>query len=309
MFLENLLIASKQVGILYVLVAVGFICDKVGIFKEKAAKLSNELLFYVITPAVIVQSFLTVENTKENVKNLLVAGLFGIVLHIVAILISMLFFRKKSDDNSIFKMATAYGNVGYMGLPLVQAILGDEGVFYCSAIVMVFNIFAFTHGVNVMSDMTKFDWKKLILNPGTIAVLIGLPFFAFGIKLPEIINTPLDYVASLQTPLAMIFFGTYLANTDLKSMFKEKKIYLSALIKLIIIPMIMLVFLKLFDVETVMLTAILISASAPSANITVMFSAKYNKDVGLASKTVAVISFISIITMPIVIAIGQNVNL
>ena len=73
--------------------------------------------------------------------------------------------------------------------------------------------------------------------------------------------------------------------------------------------MIMLVFLKLFDVETVMLTAILISASAPSANITVMFSAKYNKDVGLASKTVAVISFISIITMPIVISIGQNVNL
>ena len=71
MFLENLLIASKQVGILYVLVAIGFICDKVGIFKEKAAKLSNDLLFYIITPSVIVQSFLTVENSKENVKNLL----------------------------------------------------------------------------------------------------------------------------------------------------------------------------------------------------------------------------------------------
>ena len=308
MFLENLLIASKQVGILYVLVAIGFICDKVGIFKEKAAKMSNDLLFYIITPSVIVQSFLTVENTKENVKNLLVAGLFGIVLHIIAIGISMLLFRKKNDENCIFKMATAYGNVGYMVLPLSQAILGNEGVFYCSAVVMVFNILAFTHGVNVMSRQSKFEWKKLVLNPGTIAVLVGLPFFIFNIKLPEIINTPLDYVASLQTPLAMIFFGTYLANTDLKSMFNNKKIYLSALMKLIVIPLIMLILMKLFSVGMVMMTAILISASAPSANLTVMLSAKYDKDVGLASKTVALISFISIITMPIIIAIGQNVN-
>lgn len=308
MFLENLLIASKQVGILYVLVAIGFICDKVGIFKEKAAKLSNDLLFYIITPSVIVQSFLTVENTKENVKNLLVAGLFGIALHIIAIGISMLLFRKKNDENCIFKMATAYGNVGYMVLPLSQAILGNEGVFYCSAVVMVFNILAFTHGVNVMSRQSKFEWKKLVLNPGTIAVLVGLPFFIFNIKLPEIINIPLDYVASLQTPLAMIFFGTYLANTDLKSMFNNKKIYLTALMKLIVIPLIMLVLMRLFSVGMVMMTAILISASAPSANLTVMLSAKYDKDVGLASKTVALISFISIITMPIIIAIGQNVS-
>ncbi|MBQ6624476.1 MAG: AEC family transporter [Clostridia bacterium] len=308
MFLENLLIASKQVGILYVLVAIGFICDKVGIFKEKAAKLSNDLLFYIITPSVIVQSFLTVENSKENVKNLLVAGLLGVILHIIAIVISMLCFRKKNDENCIFKMATAYGNVGYMVLPLSQAILGDEGVFYCSAIVMVFNVLAFTHGVNIMSKQAKFEWNKLILNPGTIAILVGLPFFIFNIKLPEIINIPLDYVASLQTPLAMIFFGTYLANTDLKSMFNNKKIYLTALMKLIVIPLIMLVLMRLFSVGMVMMTAILISASAPSANLTVMLSAKYDKDVGLASKTVALISFISIITMPIIIAIGQNVN-
>ena len=308
MFLENLLIASKQVGILYVLVAIGFICDKVGIFKEKAAKLSNDLLFYIITPSVIVQSFLTVENSKENVKNLLVAGLLGVILHIIAIVISMLCFRKKNDENCIFKMATAYGNVGYMVLPLSQAILGDEGVFYCSAIVMVFNVLAFTHGVNIMSKQAKFEWNKLILNPGTIAILVGLPFFIFNIKLPEIINIPLDYVASLQTPLAMIFFGTYLANTDLKSMFNNKKIYLTALMKLIVIPLIMLVLMRLFSVGMVMMTAILISASAPSANLTVMLSAKYDKDVGLASKTVALISFISIITMPIIIAIGQNVS-
>ena len=126
--------------------------------------------------------------------------------------------------------------------------------------------------------------------------------------MPEIVAKPMDYVASLQTPLAMIFFGTYLANTDLKTMFQNKKIYLTTFLKLIAIPLIMLGIMKLFGVGKEMTSAILISASAPSANMTVMFSAKYGKDVGLASKLVAVCSFVSIVTMPVMIAFGSLFN-
>ncbi len=308
MFLENLAIAAKQVGILYILVAVGFICDKVGLFKEKTARMSNDLLFYIITPAVIITAFLSMDNTAENLKKLLMAFGFGVALQIIGALIAMPFFRDKSKaDNCIFKFASNYGNVGYMALPLANAVLGAEGVFYCSVVVMVFNIFSFTHGIRVMTGDSKFDWKKLILNPGTIAVLIGLPLFLLGIKLPEIIQTPVDYLASLNTPLAMIFFGTYLANTDLKTVFSDKRIYLTALIKLIILPLCMLGLFKLFGVTGALVPAIILSSSAPSANNTVMFAAKYDKDAPCASKVVAIVSFISIITMPVMIALGQQV--
>ncbi len=308
LFLDNLAIAAKQVGILYVLVAVGFICDKVGLFKEKTARMSNDLLFYVITPAVIITSFLSVDNTKDNFIKLLMAAGFGVVLQIVGAVLVIPFFRdKKKEDNCIFKFASNYGNVGYMALPLAKAVLGDEGVFYCSAVVMVFNIFSFTHGIKVMTSSSKFDLKKLIINPGTIAVLIGLPLFILGVKLPEIIQTPVDYIASLNTPLAMLFFGTYLSQTDLKTMFKDKRVYLVAFLKLIAMPLCMIGIFKLFGITGVMVSAILISSSAPSANNTVMFAAKYDKNAPTASKVVALVSFMSIITMPVMIALGQQV--
>lgn len=306
MFFENLAIASKQVGILYILVALGFVVDKVGIYGEKTAKMSNDLLFYIITPAVMIQAFMKVDSTSENIKNLLISALLGALLQIIGVIAAEVFFRDKSDKNNcVYKLGTAYGNVGYMALPLAQAVLGAQGVFFCSGVVIVFNIFNFTHGIQIMSNGTKFEFKKLILNPGTIAVLIGLPFLIFNVTVPEIVSKPLDYVASLQTPLAMIFFGTYLANTNLKTMFSDKKIYLTTFIKLIATPLIMLGIMKLIGIGKDMINAILISSSAPSANMTVMFSAKYGKDVGLASKLVALCSFVSIITMPIMIALGQ----
>lgn len=307
MFLQNLAIAAKQVGILYIIVAVGFICDKTGLFKEKTARLSNDLLFYIITPAVIVTAFLTMDNSAENYKKLLLAFVFAVVLQVVGAIIALPFFRDKSKKyNCIYKFASNYGNVGYMALPLANAVLGAEGVFYCSVVVMVFNVFSFTHGIKVMTGGKGFDAKKLLLNPGTIAVLIGLPLFIFGIKLPEIVRTPVDYLASLNTPIAMIFFGTYLANTDLKTMFSDKRVYLTALLKLIVLPLCMLGIFKICGITGALVPAIILSSSAPSANNTVMFAAKYDKDAPCASKVVALVSFMSIITMPVMIALGQQ---
>ena len=307
MFLQNLAIAAKQVGILYILVAVGFICDKTGLFKEKTARLSNNLLFYIITPAVIVTAFMSMDNTPENYKKLFLAFVFAVVLQVVGAVIALPFFRDKTkSDNQIFRFASNYGNVGYMALPLANAVLGAEGVFYCSVVVMVFNVFSFTHGIMVMTGEKNFDAKKLFLNPGTIAVLIGLPLFIFGIELPEIIDIPVDYLASLNTPIAMIFFGTYLANTDLKTMFNDKRIYLTAFLKLIVLPFCMMGIFKLCGITGALVPALILSSSAPSANNTVMFAAKYDKDAPCASKVVALVSFMSILTMPVMIALGQQ---
>ncbi|MCQ2479652.1 MAG: AEC family transporter, partial [Clostridia bacterium] len=196
-----------------------------------------------------------------------------------------------------------------MVLPLTNAILGSEGVFYCSGVVMAFNVMAFTHGILIMdTESKKFDFKKLIINPGMLGVMVGLPFYLLNIDLPEIITAPVNFVDGMQTPLAMIIFGTYLANTDLLSVFKNKKIFLTASIKLVLLPVVMYFFYRLFGLTGTLLIAMMISSSAPSASNTVLFSAKYNKDTGLASQLVSVASFMSIITMPLIIALVETIS-
>lgn len=310
MFLQNVETAAMQVAILYVLVAVGFICDKTGLYTEKAARLTNDLLFYIVTPAIIIESFSSIAYSNETLKNLLLSFAGGAALHAIAILLLLPFFRKGDKRTThTYKFACVYGNVGYMALPLAQAVLGAEGVFFCSGVLIPFNIFEFTHGIRLMagvsSKKTGFKLKWLLFNPGVISVLIGLPIFLLRLSLPRIILEPAGLIADLNTPLAMLMFGTYLAQTDLKKMFFRKETYLVSVLKLLVLPAVMLGGMKLVGIAGTLCTALVISASAPPANNTVMFAAKYNCDTEAASQTVAVSSFLSILTMPLFIAASQ----
>lgn len=312
MFLTNITIAAKQVLILYILVAVGAIADKTKLFTEKTAKACTDLLFYVITFSVIVQSFLSMDNTSENTRGLFTAVGCGLLMHFTAAIIALPFFRKGDRaKNAVFSYGAVFGNCGYMALPLANAVLGKEGVFFCSAVIVSFQISAFTYGVYLMSADEKgkrsFDWKKIILNPGVLAVIAGLPLYFLRVQLPEVLSQPLGYLASMNTPLAMLIFGTYLANTKFRTMFRETKILLVALCKLILLPLVMLGFYYLFGIRGTLLSALILSASAPSANNTVMFSAKFDKDTGLAAQTVSAVSLLSIVTMPTMIALAMSV--
>ena len=308
MFFNNMMTAAQQVLVLFLIVAVGFTADRLHVFTQKTAKASNDLLFYIITPAVIVQSFMSMEFSLETASSFGKAFLCMTGTLVVGIILALPFFNKSGDNSVVYKYAVSYGNMGYMALPLCQALLGNEGVFNCSAGVVAFNILCFTHGIWLMTkgkEKTKFDFKKLFLNPGVISVLVGLPFFIFDINVPQVLNSAIGHISNLNTPVAMIFFGTYIANTDLKSMFKVKENYLVAVLKLVFMPLIMLGIFKLFGIGGTMLAACTISASVPSANNTAMFAAKYGKDTGIASQVVSFDSALSVLTIPVMIALSK----
>lgn len=308
MFITNLLTTAQQVLILYILIAIGFVADKTGLYTEKASKLNTNLLFYIVTPLVIVNSFMSIDNSRENLKNFAIAALGGVLIHVIGMVLILPLFRKTEKSKAgLYRYACMYGNCGYMALPLANAVLGAQGAFYCSAIIMVFNIFSFTHGIYIMgAQKGGFNFKKLLINPGTIGVALGLPLYLLGVELPTVIATPVSSLASLNTPLAMLIFGTYIAHTDLKTMFTDKRIYMVACVKLIAIPLIMIAGFKLFNIPKELAMAISVSASAPCANNTVILAGKYGLDTGVASKTVALVSFFSIITMPVMIALAAT---
>ena len=152
-FLSNVYTSFTQVVILFLVAAVGFICHKTGIYTEKASRLTTNLLFYIVAPAIIIRSFYGMDYSKDSIKGLLMALLGGILFHVVGMVFATVLFNKKGQETaSIFKYACCYGNVGYMALPLAQAIVGDEGVFYCSGILVPLNILSFTKPMPTEND-------------------------------------------------------------------------------------------------------------------------------------------------------------
>lgn len=306
-FLDNLQVVAIQVIILYLIAGVGFVADKTKIFRRSDAKRLVDLIFNLILPFAIINSFLSMERTPQRIKGLAIAFALAVLTHLLGVLISKITFRKRSlKEQGIYHYAITFSNAAFLALPLAQSVVGDEGVFYSSCYVAVFNIFAFTFGINEISGKeAKINLKSLILNPGSISVLIGIPLFLLQVQLPDFLTDTMQRIGACNSPMAMIVFGTFLANCNFKNIFLKKEVYFVSFIRLILIPIVMLLIFKLCRVEGNMLIALTISASAPIATNTAMYAAKYDNDTALSSELVGQTSIFSIITMPIIVALAS----
>ena len=306
-FLSNLQTVAIQVVILYMIAGVGFVADKAKIFRQADSKKLVDLIFNLILPFAVVNSFLSMERTAEHIKGLAIAFALALLTHLLGVGLSRITFRKRSlMEQGIYHYALTFSNAAFLALPLAQSVVGDEGVFYSSCYVAVFNIFAFTFGIHEISGKkAKIDFKRLIFNPGSISVLIGIPLFLLQVQLPDFIINTMQRIGACNSPMAMIVFGTFLANCNFKNIFIKKEVYFVSFIRLIFIPFVMLLVFKLCRIENNMLIALTISASAPIATNTAMYAAKYDNDTALSSEIVGQTSIFSIITMPVIVALAS----
>lgn len=307
MFFENLKTIALQVLILYLIAGVGFVTDKIGVFRQSDGKRLIDLLFNVILPIAIIHTFITMEYSKEHIRGILIAFACAFATHIFGALLSLFTFRKRSlKERGIYHYATILSNAAFLALPLAKSVIGSEGIFYCSVYVAVFNIIAFTLGIYEISGReAKLDLKKLIFNPGSMSVIIGLPLYLLHLDIPYFIEYPMELVGNCNSPLAMIVFGTFLANSNFKNMFAKKEIYFVSFLRLIFIPLCMLGLFYLCGVRGTLLVAMTISASAPTATNTAMYAAKYDNDPALGCELAAQSSVLSIATMPVIVALAS----
>jgi predicted permease len=210
----------------------------------------------------------------------------------------------------ILKFGTVFSNGGFMAIPLEYALLGAEGAFYGAVYVVVFNLLCWTYGLKVMCGHLKdLDRRILFINPGTIGITVGFPLFLTSTTLPPVIGDPIRYLSELNTPLAMVIIGYYLADARFAAYFRCVPALVASALRLIVIPSIVLFVLAMvrgFGLDPVMAVALTASASAPVAAMDSMFAAKYGKDVDLSVGLVSVTTLVSIITMPLIVGMAMS---
>ena len=195
-----------------------------------------------------------------------------------------------------------------MGIPLIESIYGSDGVLYLTAYITMFNIFMWTHGVSCMKKSNDFRaLAKALLSPAIIATAAGLIMFVCRIALPGIILQPMRYIASLNTPLAMIVSGITFAQSDLKGALAKPRIYLVSVLKLLIVPVIVMLIFKPFGFSDAVLNTSVIATACPTAASTIMFSYKYGGNAVYASEIFALTTLMSAITLPLVLIISNFV--
>lgn len=289
---------------LFLIILVGFYGRKRKIIDANLTNGLSKMLLEITTPLLIISSF-NFDRSSDLACNTIKAFIYGIIIFIVTPLMVKPFLIKiERGKRNVLQFGLVFSNCGFIGIPLTAAVLGQEAVIYAAIFNMCFNLFIWTYGVTLFNDTSDFkDAKKLLKNPGIIAVFIGLLLMVFSIKLPPVLKDTIELVGHLTSPISMIIIGSLLASIDFKAVIKDKTIYYGSFIKLIIIPAVLYgISILISDHSLVMKTYILIQAM-PAGATTSLFAERFNREKEYSALLVSFSTLLSIITIPIIITL------
>ena len=304
--IASFLTVGQQVLELFIILAIGFVLGKTNLVTDEGNRVLSNVVLYVVSPCMLISAFQR-DLVLSDLSNFAICFGLAIVIQVGSIFVAKLTIRNKDPfTKDVLQFSAIFSNCGYMAYPLQTALLGTIGVFLGSAYVAVFYLLVWTYGIYLMSkDKSLLKAKPILTNPGFLGVIVALVLYLASISLPEIILTPINYLASLNTPLPMIIIGYQLSKANIKSVLKEKASYIAAAVRLIIIPLIAIALCLILRLDLTLTTAIAIAASTPPGTIIGMFCAMLKKDSSFASSLLSAETVISIITMPLMVGLAR----
>lgn len=286
---------------MFLIVLTGFIMYKTNLLTEKGIKEMSVLLLRVVTPIILMSQFQR-EFEAGLMIDWLKMFLASAITFAVAIILSIIFFPKKTSCAE-----EKLPNNGFLAFPLMQALAGELGIFFGSTSVIIMSIIQWTYGLKLLQPEEKINLKKILLNPGSIGIFLGMLLFISPVKLPKPIFSAAEAISSLNTPLAMLCLGGMLAQTDLKKGFLNKDFYKISFVNLILMPLIMLGIFKILPLSDNVLLVAFICSVTPAATAVSMMSQIFDGDYPYAASAVVINTAVSAVIMPFMLTLGKFV--
>lgn len=284
----------------------GYIFIKRKAFGAEAIPAFAKILLFVCQPCLTIYSFNSVTYTPELWKQMAIFFLVSLIFQLIAMLILFLIFRRKYEDASyrVCTVASVLGNVGFIGVPLLQALLPDyPGAIAFSAVFIVsMNIISWTFGLAILTGEKKYiSIKKMLLNPAMVGVMIALPLFFTGIKLPSVIDNAVTILGKMTTPMSMLILGMRLSLVDIKKLFKNSRVYITALVKLLIFPLMAIGISYILPFESYINASFAILCCCPTASVVLSMSELYTSDKEPAANMILTSNIFCVITIPLLL--------
>lgn len=304
--LNDFFVVAGSVVSLFLMMAVGFVFTRRGILEQSALSQLSQLLLKVVAPCIVISS-LQVDFSAELLTRMGVALLALFVLYVAyGLLVRFLFPRQPEESQCALRFGVMFGNIGFMGLPLVTAALGQEAVIYCVVCLALFNVASWTYGVHLMGQPVSV--RRALINPGVLGTLAGVALFLLRIRLPAPVLSAVEYMGDLNTPLAMVVIGGQMAAADLPATFRNRKLYLAAALKLIAVPLLTLALMLPFRGDALLFLTAVILAGCPTAGVTSMFAQMFRKDTSASAQLVTLSTLLSVITLPLMALIARRLT-
>lgn len=262
-----------------------------------------KVLLYICSPCL---NIYTIINTPFSMKIVKDAGIVFVVSMLVQIGIILFFkflFRKKFEDVKyrICCIATAMGNCGFMGVPLLEAVMPDypEAVLMSTVFCLGMSLISWTLASYIISnDKAYMSIKNALINPSFLSFLIALPIFIWGIQLPSQLNQMITLLGKMSAPMCMLIMGMRLATMDLKAVFTDIGVYGIVAIKQLAMPLLVYFIMLLLPVDDYLIKTMFILSATPIASMVLNYAEMIGQGQKRAANLVLVGTICSIITLP-----------
>lgn len=295
-------VVINQMVILFFIMAVGYIANKAGVMTRDTNKLLSSLVINVTLPFYIISSVLTGEHSLANTTVFAIIG-YSVISYAVVTVIALLLTNLpcfRGTDRKLYCFMIMFGNVGFMGMPVVSSIFGGDSLFFASVFNMPFNFLVYSLGVYFVSGGGSVRISpKLFLNAGVISSILAILLYIFRVTVPEVICSAISLTGQITTPAAMLVIGSTLAGIPVKHIFRHAQLYLIAFIRLILVPLAVWAVLRLFIDDSMLLGVGVMLSAMPVATNAAMLCLQYNGNYEIASDSVFISTVLSIVTIPL----------
>lgn len=282
-----------QMVTLFVLVLVGWLANRLHIMGEQMNRGLSRLVVNVTMPAMILASVLDTDAVPESSKVLEIMGVavvsYGILL--CAALLIPRFLPGTYSEKGVYQFALAFGNVGFIGFPVVTALFGQQALFYASVFMLPFNVLVFTLGILFVGEKKEgfgLEWKKL-LSPSLVASVLAVLLAFCRIPSPPVLGDACGLLGQVTTPAALLIIGSSLADIPVRDMFRKGSVYLICCLRLAVLPVLVWVLCRGWVADPLVLGIAVILTGMPVATNGTMLCMEY----GGNTKTMTEVTFLS----------------
>lgn len=295
-----------QIVVMFLLVLCGVFLYRIHWISEETNRQLSNIVISFVNPALMFYAYNIVLKV-QLIAGLAQAFLVAVVTHGLFIGASKLLLKEHASGNyGLERYCCIYSNCAFIGIPLVSAVYGVEGVFYVTAYITVFNLLMWSHGIALMDSCGKRNFvRKVLFSPTILATILGMIVFFTQISVPKVILEPVRYIGSLNTPLAMIVSGVTIAQSNFLQGLKDKRIYWIAFIKLLLVPVMVLGFFFLFHIEQKALMSTILVGACPTATASTLLAIQYGRDEKYASRIFGITTIFSVVTLPLLVILGE----
>ena len=299
----SMLIVFQQMLVIFILMAVGFYLYRTGKISDQASSDLSGLITKVCNPALLICSAFEKDNPATN-RDLLLTGVMAVVYFVILMILGVVYtkvLKVGKKDVKFYQMMSVYGNIGFIGIPLISAVMGTGALIYLSIFLLVFNILIYTHGMQTLSSgepgsASGIQWKKMI-NPGTVAGVLTLVLFVTKAPVPVVIEDSLGYMGRCTTFLSMVVLGMSLARMPLKELFGDMKMYVFAALRFLVVPVLAAILLKPVMHNQILLGVIVLTLALPVANMPLMLAKQNCEDTSTLARGILLTTLLSLITV------------